>query len=84
MEKDSFLAERILLGKRIAQLRNLCINDATGKSISQEELGLRVGLAKNHIGKIERGQTNTTVEVLFSIAKELNVTVKSLFSFEEI
>lgn len=84
MEKDSFLAERILLGKRIAQLRNLRINDATGKSISQEELGLRVGLAKNHIGKIERGQTNTTVEVLFSIAKELNVNVKSLFSFEEI
>lgn len=84
MEKDSFLAERILLGKRIAQLRNLRINDETGKSISQEELGLRVGLAKNHIGKIERGQTNTTVEVLFSIAKELNVNVKSLFSFEEI
>lgn len=84
MEKDSFLAERILLGKRIAQLRNLRINDATGKFISQEELGLRVGLAKNHIGKIERGQTNTTVEVLFSIAKELNVNVKSLFSFEEI
>ena len=84
MEKDNFLVERILLGKRITQLRNLCINDATNKPISQEELGLRVGLAKNHIGKIERGQTNTTVEVLFSIAKELNVNVKSLFSFEEL
>lgn len=82
MEKNCFVKERIQLGKRIAYLRGQCINDRTGKSISQEELALRIGLAKNHIGKIERAQTNTTVEVLFGIAKELNVNIKSLFNFE--
>ena len=84
MEKDCFVTERILLGKRITQLRNKCINESTRKPVSQEELGLRIGLAKNHIGLIERGQTNTTVEVLFGIAKELNVNIKELFKFEEI
>ncbi|MFW0739927.1 helix-turn-helix domain-containing protein [Flavobacterium sp. T12S277] len=84
MEKERFVTERILLGKRITQLRNKCINKDTGKPISQEELGLRVGLVKNHIGLIERGQTNTTVEALFGIAKELNVNIKMLFNFEEI
>jgi transcriptional regulator with XRE-family HTH domain len=54
----------------------------TGKPISQEELGLRTGLAKNHIGKIERGQTNPKIETLFSISKELNVDIKELFKFD--
>ncbi len=70
------------LGKRILYLRTHCINKDTGKSISQEELGLRTGFAKNHIGKIERGQTNVKIETLFRIAKELNVDIKELFIFD--
>jgi len=84
MEENGFKKERIQLGKRIMHLRNQCINKETGKPISQEELGLRTGLAKNHIGKIERGQTNPKIETLFAIARELNVNIQSLFNFEEL
>ncbi|MVO08033.1 helix-turn-helix domain-containing protein [Flavobacterium sp. TP390] len=84
MEKENFLTERKLLGKRIMQLRYKCINEKTNKPISQEELGLRIGLVKNHIGKIERGQTNTTVDVLFAIAREFKVNISELFNFDEI
>jgi len=83
MEENSFLKQRVQLGTRIMHLRKLCINEKTGKPISQEELALRTGLAKNHIGKIERGQSNVKVETLFSIAKELNVDIRLLFDFEE-
>ncbi|TDE51266.1 helix-turn-helix domain-containing protein [Flavobacterium sp. GT3P67] len=83
MDKLVFLKERKLLGKRIAQLRNNCINEITGKKISQEELALRLGLAKNHIGLIERGKTNTTVDVLYGIAKEFREEIISLFDFEK-
>lgn len=84
MDKYIFLNERKLLGKRIAQLRSNCINEKTGKKISQEELALRLSLAKNHIGLIERGQTNTTVDILFGIAKELQEDITSLFDFEKL
>ncbi|MBW4360555.1 helix-turn-helix domain-containing protein [Flavobacterium taihuense] len=84
MDKPNFLKERKLLGKRIMQLRNNCMNEKTGKKISQEELALRLGLAKNHIGLIERGQTNTTVDVLYGIAKEFKIDIISLFDFNEL
>ncbi|WP_166919681.1 helix-turn-helix domain-containing protein [Flavobacterium poyangense] len=82
MEGNGYKNKRIQLGQRIMYLRNQCINKDTGKPISQEELGLRTGLAKNHIGKIERGQTNPKIETLFSIANELNVDIKELFVFD--
>jgi len=84
MNKPIFLAERKLLGRRITQLRNNCINNETGKKISQEELALRLGLAKNHIGLIERGKTNTTIDIIYGIAKELKVEIISLFDFKEL
>ncbi|MFC6095466.1 helix-turn-helix domain-containing protein [Flavobacterium qiangtangense] len=84
MDKPIFLAERKLLGKRITQLRNNCFDEKTGKKISQEELALRLGLAKNHIGLIERGQTNTTVDVLYGIAREFSVEIIELFNFSKL
>ena len=84
MDKAIFLEERKLLGKRITQIRNSCINEKTGKKISQEELALRLGLAKNHIGLIERGKVNTTVDVLYGIAREFREDITSLFNFEEL
>lgn len=82
MERNGYKKQIIQLGQRVMFLRNQCIDKETGKPISQEELGLRTGLAKNHIGKIERGQTNPKVETLFSIAKELDVDIKELFKFD--
>jgi DNA-binding XRE family transcriptional regulator len=37
--------------------------------ISQEELGLRAGVAKKTIGEIERGVTNSKFETLLMISK---------------
>jgi DNA-binding XRE family transcriptional regulator len=48
------------------------------KGISQEELALRCELSINHIGRIERGETNTTVVMLKRIADALGVNESQL------
>lgn len=46
--------------------------------ISQEELALRCDLSIKHIGRIERGETNTTVVMLKRIADALGVNESQL------
>ena len=43
------------------------------KSLTQEDLGNKVGLSKQQIGLIERGLSNPRIETLQNIAKELGV-----------
>ena len=48
------------------------------KGISQEKLGELCSVSTAHIGHIERGTRIPSVDILFRIATELNVTVDSL------
>lgn len=41
--------------------------------ISQEELAERVGIHRNHMGRIERGETNPPLPTIEKIAKALKV-----------
>ena len=61
------------LGKRIQRLR---------KEIgykSQEDFAEALGISRTHIGHIEQGRKNPSMEVLVKIAKKLKVDVSELF-----
>ena len=74
--RDKFEADvadfRHSCGQRVRSLRK-------DRSWSQEELGERAELHRNHVGAIERGELNVTLDNLFRLAKALGVTPKDLF-----
>jgi transcriptional regulator with XRE-family HTH domain len=63
-----------LVGDRIRQIRK-------ERGLSQEKLGYESELHCTHIGSIERGQKNWSIDTLIKVAKGLNVEVVDLFSF---
>ena len=60
-------------GKRLRELRKQ-------KKLTQEELAEKIGFSPNFVGMIERGERNTTVENLFSIANVLEVSLSDFFN----
>lgn len=68
--------ERLLLGRRIRNLRNI-------KGWTQEELGGKAELSYKFIGEIERGQQNPSFDTLVKIAAALKVQLPELFRFEQ-
>ncbi|MBR6513641.1 MAG: helix-turn-helix transcriptional regulator [Clostridia bacterium] len=58
----------IALGQRIRQARK-------DKNITQEKLGEICGLSTAHIGHIERGSRIPSLDTLFRISTELDVSV---------
>ncbi|MBT2605220.1 helix-turn-helix transcriptional regulator [Bacillus sp. ISL-53] len=53
------------------------------KRISLEELASLSNVSKLTLGKIERGETNPTVNILWKICRGLNIPLVSLLTFEE-
>ncbi|WP_367888035.1 helix-turn-helix domain-containing protein [Bacillus wiedmannii] len=45
---------------------------------SQENLALLCGLDRTFIGLLERGQRRPTINTIFSLSKELNITASAL------
>ena len=62
-----------IVGANIRQLRK-------ARGLSQEDLAGEADLAMRHLGRIERGQGNPTVEVLGKLAAVLGVHPRELFS----
>lgn len=60
-------------GERIRQLR-------IQKGMSQEELANTAEIPINQVGRIERGEINTTIVTIKAISDALKVEVKELFS----
>lgn len=48
-------------------------------NLSQEELAARVGLHRNYIGHIERGESDLTVSTLLALSRELGVSPAAFF-----
>ena len=65
----------ILLGKRIKKLR-------ISQGISQSQLAFECGIRINQIGRIERGEINTSITSIFAIAKALHVQPHDLINLE--
>ena len=53
----------------------------TSKSISQEVLAYSSDVPISQIGRIERGEINTTISTVKVIAIALNIPIKELFEF---
>ena len=56
------------IGNRIAALRKKA-------GLTQEELALRAGLQRTHVGRIEAGRYAVTLEVVQAIAEAIGMTV---------
>lgn len=65
------------LGDRIKYYRKL-------KLYTQQELAEKADLSLQHIGCIERGESNPTFSTLIKISEALNVKIKKLFEYEEV
>lgn len=61
------------LGKKIQILRK-----NAGYS-SQESFAEALGLSRTHVGHIEQGRKNPSMEVLIKIAKKLRIEISDLF-----
>jgi transcriptional regulator with XRE-family HTH domain len=62
-----------LVGDRIRQLRKK-------RGLSQEELGYKSDLHYTHIGSIERGEKNWSIDTLIKVARGLNISVNDLLT----
>lgn len=65
-----------VLGGAIRELR-------TRRACSQEQLGLAVGLHRNYVGGIERGEVNPTFRTLLTVARGLDVPLSLLVRLYE-
>ena len=65
---------KIIVGQRIQNLR-------IKQGLSQEDLALKAGVSTSHIGKLERGERNATIESLAKVIEALSVTFVDIFRF---
>lgn len=59
-------------GKRVRQLR-------LERGLTQEALGDKAGLDMTYVGRIERGEQNTSIIAAEMLAKGLGITLEQLF-----
>ena len=52
------------------------------KKISQEILAYSADIPISQVGRIERGEINTTISTVKALANALNILVKDLFEFD--
>jgi transcriptional regulator with XRE-family HTH domain len=63
----------IKIGQNIRRIRQ-------GQSISQEELARKARIDRTYMGGIERGERNSTVQILERISKALSVPLDKLLN----
>ena len=68
VRNDKFIK---LVGKKIQSIRK-------AQKISQAQLSFESGIRINQVGRIERGEINTSISTLIAIAEALNTHVKEL------
>ncbi|WP_297788380.1 helix-turn-helix transcriptional regulator [uncultured Anaerococcus sp.] len=66
----------MLLKNKLAEFRK-------EKNINQTDLGKRIGVSRQTISLIERGDYNPSVMVALSLAKVFSVNVEDIFSLED-
>ncbi|MCB9231270.1 MAG: helix-turn-helix transcriptional regulator [Bacteroidia bacterium] len=60
------------IGRRIVALRK-------SQKLSQFDLAVKVGIERSQMGRIERGEINTTVNTLKKVAEGLEIEIGELF-----
>lgn len=74
MEAEVYHTYLIKLGKNIRQLRKK-------RSMSMETLAYEANIEYRLVGRIERGEGNTTIISLIKIAQALQLELKDLLDF---
>lgn len=64
-----------LFGQRIRAVR-------TALRLRQEQVADRAGIDAKHLGRIERGEKKPSFELIFDLAKAMNVAPLALFEFD--
>ena len=67
----------IKIGKHIRKLRQ-------SRNWNQEELSYQSQISSSHLGHIERGEQNPTLETLSKISKGLQIEMADLFDFDDV
>ena len=70
--KDQELIRRF--GQQVRQLRQ-------ERNLFQEELAYRASIELSQVGRIERGEINTTISTANALATALGTSLKALFDF---
>jgi transcriptional regulator with XRE-family HTH domain len=70
--RDNLRAVRLRVGRNVRHLRRQ-------RGWSQEALAELVGNTSKHVGQIERGEVNVTLDILTAVAAALGVNVGELF-----
>ena len=70
MEQAEAVRQRV--GRNVRRLREL-------RDWTQDELAEQVGNTNRHVGQIERGEVNVTIDYLAKIAESLSTDVATLF-----
>lgn len=52
-------------------------------SLSQEDLANDADIPLSQVGRIERGEVNTTISTVYVLAEALNIKVADLFNFDK-
>jgi transcriptional regulator with XRE-family HTH domain len=61
-------------GQRLFRLR-------IESGLSQEKLAHKADVPVNQVGRIERGEVNTTISTIYAISEALKISPKDLFDF---
>jgi transcriptional regulator with XRE-family HTH domain len=70
--RENVRGVRLRVGRNVRRLRKL-------RGLTQERLAEMVGNSYKHIGQVERGEVNVTIDILTAIAAALTVNVGDLF-----
>ena len=54
-----------------------------GNQIKQDELATMVGVRRETINRLEKGQYNPSLKLAYDIAKVFGVPIEALFTFED-
>lgn len=54
------------------------------KGLTQESLSLESNISRSHIAMIETGKRDVTISALFKISRALKVSLKEIFSFDDV
>jgi len=68
---------RIQFGKRLKELR-------VQNGITQEELSFRSGVSRSHIGMLEKGLRDISLNCIFKLSRALEVPVYQIFDFDDL
>ena len=76
MEMEVFMNIQMTLGQQVRALRRQ-------RRLTQEQLAELAGVSLQHIGEIERGQGNPTLNSLVKVADALDISLSELFENSE-